>query len=147
MKGLIAVIFLYVFTRMKNVEVVPEEYTVWRRTVMETLLAVTTAEDITYDDLSCEAEELMPMVKAEGWLDMEWFMNVDPLEDDADAMEGVEMTQATRKSTIAKSGGSDYIGLGTMMQDATDYLGDRQREDFTGWKAKVMARVQEIETS
>jgi origin recognition complex subunit 6 len=76
-KGLIAVTFLYVFTRMKNVEVVPEEYTVWRRTVMDTLLAVPTTEEIAYEDLSSEAEELMPMAKAEGWLDMEWFMNVD----------------------------------------------------------------------
>lgn len=146
-KGLIAIIFLYVFTRMKNVEVVPEEYKVWRRTALDTLLAVPTAEEITYDDLSLEAEELMPMAKAQGWLDMEWFENVEPLEDDADAMEGVEVTQASKKSTMAKSGGSDYIGLGTMMQDATDYLGDRQREDFKRWKAQVMARVQEIEAS
>jgi origin recognition complex subunit 6 len=136
---LIAVIFLYVFTRMKNVEVVPEEYTVWRRTVMDTLLAVPTLEEIAYEDLSSEAEELMPMAKAEGWLDMEWFMNVDPVEDDADTMEGVEMTRASNKTPMAKIGGSDYIGLGTMMQDATDYLGDRQREGFQIWKAQVMA--------
>jgi origin recognition complex subunit 6 len=48
---------------------------------------------------------------------------------------------------MTKTGGSDYIGLGTMMQDATDYLGDRRREDFKIWKAKVMARVQEIEAT
>jgi origin recognition complex subunit 6 len=46
-----------------------------------------------------------------------------------------------------KAGGSDYIGLGTMMQDATDYLGERQQEDYTRWKAKILARVQEIEAS
>jgi origin recognition complex subunit 6 len=45
------------------------------------------------------------------------------------------------------SGGSDYIGLGTMMQDATDYLGERQQEDYRRWKAKVMARVQEVEAT
>jgi origin recognition complex subunit 6 len=140
-KGLIAVIFLYVFTRMNNVEVVPEEYTVWRRAVMDTLLAVPTAEEIAYEDLSSEAEELMPMAKAEGWLDMEWFMNVDPLEDNADTMEGVEMTPASNKTSMAKTGRSDYIGLGTMMQDATDYLGHRQREEFQRWKVQVMAVV------
>ncbi|KAH3952685.1 hypothetical protein HBH70_147730 [Parastagonospora nodorum] len=146
-KGLIAVVFLYIFTRMKNVEVVPEEYQVWRQTALETLLGVPGAEEVTYDDLSLEAEELMPMAKAEGWLNMEWFVNVMPLDDDEDAMDGVEMTEASDKRAMTKAGGSDYIGLGTMMQDATDYLGDRRREDFKIWKAKVMARVQEIEAT
>ena len=145
-KGLIAVIFLYIFTKMKNVEVVPEEYQVWRQTAIDTLLAVPGAEEVTYDDLSFEAEELMPMAKAEGWLNMEWFVNVMPL-DDEDAMDGVEMTEASEKRAMTKTGGSDYIGLGTMMQDASDYLGERQREDFKTWKAQVMARVQEIEAS
>jgi len=131
---------------MKNVEVVPEEYQVWRQTAIDTLLAVPGAEEVTYDDLSFEAEELMPMAKAEGWLNMEWFVNVMPL-DDEDAMDGVEMTEASEKRAMTKTGGSDYIGLGTMMQDASDYLGERQREDFKTWKAQVMARVQEIEAS
>lgn len=132
---------------MKNVEVVPEEYQVWRQTALDTLLAVPGAEEATYDELSLEAEELMPMAKTEGWLNMEWFVNLMPLDDDDDAMDGVEMTGASDKRAMTKTGGSDYIGLGTMMQDATDYLGERQREEFKAWKAKVMARVQEIEAS
>jgi origin recognition complex subunit 6 len=146
-KGLIAVIFLYIFTKMKNVEVIPEEYKLWRQTALDTLLEVPAEEKATYDELSLEAEELMPLAKSEGWLNMEWFMNIMPLEDDADAMEGIETSDAAKKSAVARAGGSDYIGLGTMMQDATDYLGARQREDFKRWKAKIMARVQEIEAS
>ena len=34
-----------------------------------------------------------------------------------------------------------------MMQDATDYLGERQQDDYAKWKAKIMARVQEIEAA
>jgi origin recognition complex subunit 6 len=114
---------------------------------VETLLESRSDDNITYDELSLEAEELMPMAQAEGWLQMEWFLNVIPQGDD-EPMEGVELSSAApEKRTVNKTGGSDYIGLGTMMQDATDYLGDRQREDFREWKAKIMARVHEIETA
>jgi origin recognition complex subunit 6 len=46
-----------------------------------------------------------------------------------------------------RDGGSSYIGLGTMMQDATDYLGERQREEYASWKAGIIARVEAIEAS
>jgi len=149
--ALIAVVFLYVFTKMKNVVVTPEQYGQWRETAVNTLLSLPAAKDITYDALSLEAEELMPMARAEGWLQMEWFLNVEPAED-LDAMEGIEVTgdntrNGAAKRVATKSGGSEYIGLGTMMQDATDYLGERQRQDFKEWRARVMARVQEIEAA
>jgi origin recognition complex subunit 6 len=145
--GLIAVVFLYVFTKIKDVEVTPDQYKEWRETAVETLLESQSGDNITYDEISFEAEELMPMAQVEGWLQMEWFLNVMPQED-SEPMEGVELSSVTPgKRTVNKTGGSDYIGLGTMMQDATDYLGGRQREDFKEWKAKIMARVQEIETN
>jgi origin recognition complex subunit 6 len=61
------------------------------------------------------------------------------LEDDAGAMDGVEMTtQASGITALAKTEGSNYIGLGTMFQEATDYLGHRQRDDFQRWRARIM---------
>jgi origin recognition complex subunit 6 len=143
--ALIAVIFLYVFTKMKDIDVTPEQYKEWRETAVNTLLELPAAEGISYEDLSLETEELMPMAQAEGWLQMEWFLNVVP--QDSDTMEGIEMSVVPGKSAVTKTGGSDYIGLGTMMQDATDYLGERQREDYKKWKAKILARVQEIEAA
>jgi origin recognition complex subunit 6 len=86
----------------------------------------------------------------EGWMRMEWFLNIAPLES-IDEMEGVEMAaNGTVRSTAGPSSGlrggsSDYIGLGTMLQDATDYLGERQRQDYKAWKAKIMARLEVIE--
>jgi origin recognition complex subunit 6 len=145
--ALIAVIFLYVFTKMKDIDVTPEQYQEWRETAMNTLIKLRDDEGITYDEISLEAEDLMPMAQAEGWLQMEWFLNVVP-QDDTEEMEGVEQSStAPEKSTATKTSGSNYIGLGTMMQDATDYLGERQREDYKTWKAKILARVQEIEAA
>jgi origin recognition complex subunit 6 len=91
----------------------------------------------------------MKMAKEEGWLQMQWFDSVKP-QSDGDEMEGVEMSDnaaVKAKGIGLKAGSSDYIGLGTMMQDATDYLGERQQEDYTRWKAKILARVQELEAS
>ena len=149
--GLIAVIFLYVLTRMKDEDVSPEQYNEWRETALDTLLKTPTGQGTTYEELLPETEQLMPMAQQEGWLQMEWFTNITPL-NAMDEMEGVEMTEEAarlkdEKKKGLKSGGSDYIGLGTMMQDATDYLGQHQREDYKSWKAKIMAHVQELEAA
>jgi origin recognition complex subunit 6 len=72
--------------------------------------------------------------------------------EDLDDMEGIELTgnnirNSVARNVVAKSGASNYIGLGTMMSDATDYLGERQRQDYEEWKSRVMARVQQIEAT
>ncbi|KAH7388661.1 origin recognition complex, subunit 6 [Pyrenochaeta sp. MPI-SDFR-AT-0127] len=149
--SLIAVIFLYVFTRMKDVDVSPEQYNEWREKAVTTLLKLSAARDATYEELSLQTEQMMPMAQEEGWLQMEWFLNVTP-HNDGSEMDGVETTGsdshfAAVKHKGLKIGGSDYIGLGTMMQDATDYLGERKQEDYKNWKAKIMVRVQELETN
>lgn len=145
-RALIIVIFLYVYNKMRDVDVTPEQYKEWRETAITVLLEQPNGEDVAYDDLSLEAEELMPMAQSEGWLEMEWFMNVTPQEDEQ-AMDGIEFSGASAKSVVSQAGGSDYIGLGTMMQDATDYLGESRRQDYLRWKATIMARVQQIEAA
>ncbi|KAJ4350678.1 hypothetical protein N0V95_004526 [Ascochyta clinopodiicola] len=148
--GLVVVVFLYVLTRMTDQIVTPEQYTERREKAVHTLLELPAAKDVAYAELSPETEDLMTVAQQEGWLRMEWFLNISPPRD-VDDMEGVETTdEYTSHSTGAKtlglrSGGSDYIGLGTMLQDATDYLGERQREDYKIWKARIMARVETIE--
>lgn len=119
---------------------------------MSTLLGSDAGKDTTEEDILAEIEQLMPLAQEEGWLRMEWFLNIFP-EGDGEEMEGVEMTNSGnapangRRRTLKDSFASEYIGLGTMMQDATDYLGERQREDYKRWKATIMARVEEIEAS
>ncbi|KAF2622124.1 hypothetical protein BU25DRAFT_215535 [Macroventuria anomochaeta] len=148
--GLVVVVFLYALTRMMNQDVTPEQYDERRNMAIRTLLQLPAAKDVAYDELSPETEELMTVAQQEGWLQMEWFLNISPPKD-TDKMEGIETAdESTLQSTAStspglRSGGSDYIGIGTMVQDATDYLGERQRQDYRTWKAKIMARIEEIE--
>ena len=146
--GLVAVLCMYVLVRMMDQPVTPEEYTERRETAVKTLLKLPVAAEITYKDLSDETEQLMYMAQEEGWLQMEWFLNIAP-PSDGDEMEGVEAINPgpVQKSNGVRSGGSDYIGFGTMLQDATDYLGERQQSEYEVWKAKIMARVDEIEAA
>jgi origin recognition complex subunit 6 len=146
--GLVAVLSMYVLARMMDQPVTPEEYTERREKAVKTLLELPVAAEIAYKDLSDETEQLMFMAQEEGWLQMEWFLNITP-PSDGDEMEGVEPTNpgTVQKNNGVRNGGSDYIGFGTMLQDATDYLGERQQSEYEIWKAKIMARVNEIEAA
>ncbi|PVH95955.1 hypothetical protein DM02DRAFT_675142 [Periconia macrospinosa] len=149
--GLIAVILFYVLSRILNQHITPERVIEWQNKAIDTLVNVPNAKNVQASDIQAEMESLMPMAQEEGWLQMEWFSNV-ALVDDGDDMDGVETSAAVSKSKTSyigdfRNGSSDYIGLGTMMQDATDYLGTRQREEYKIWKAGIMARVEEIEAA
>ncbi|KAL6708395.1 hypothetical protein ACN47E_002658 [Coniothyrium glycines] len=149
--GLIAVIFLYVYARMQDIDISPDQYSEWREKAVNTLLELPAGRNVKYDELSLVTEELMPTAQHEGWLRMEWFSNIS-IHDNVEEMEGVEIAgvdshPAPQGRQGLKAGGSEYIGLGTMMQDATDFLGERQKEDYKRWKAKIMDRIQEIETA
>ena len=129
-------------------DMTPDMFLEWQNTAVSTLLKLRSAQGNTEDSIVAEIEQLMPMAQEEGWLHMEWFMNVQPAED-IDQMEGVEVTggnmAAGGNRRNLRDGGSDYIGLGTMLQEATDYLGERQRDDYQRWKAGIIARIEEIE--
>ncbi|EUC42919.1 hypothetical protein COCMIDRAFT_7583 [Bipolaris oryzae ATCC 44560] len=146
--SLVVVVFLLVFSRMKDVDVSPDTYNEWLAKAMDAVLKTPSAQNITQDELAPAIEQTMAMAKEEGWLQMQWFDSVKPL-DNEDEMEGVEMTGNTtaKAKGLGLRSGSDYIGLGTMMQDATDYLGERQQDDYEKWKNRIMARVQEIEAA
>ncbi|KAF2260846.1 hypothetical protein CC78DRAFT_536144 [Lojkania enalia] len=150
--ALIAVIFFYVLSRISDQEITPEQFEEWRDSAVEVLLKSKTGEGVEEEGMLAEIDQLMPMAQEEGWLQMEWFLNVFPVE--GEEMEGVEMVIANgngatpgRGEKMLRDGGSSYIGLGTMMQDATDYLSERRRAEYKVWKAKIMARVAEIEQS
>ncbi|KAF1944532.1 hypothetical protein EJ02DRAFT_94863 [Clathrospora elynae] len=149
--SLIVILFLFVFAKMTDVHVTPEQYKEWREEAINTIQGLPAGQNTSFEEVLDETVQMMPMATEEGWMQMEWLKNVKHQES-VDGMEGIEMTDSmahpgTAKSKLSRSGGSDYIGLGTMMQDATDYLGERQQEDYEKWKARIMARVQEVEAA
>ncbi|KAF2018557.1 hypothetical protein BU24DRAFT_458317 [Aaosphaeria arxii CBS 175.79] len=148
--ALIAVISFYVISRIQDKDITPDQYEEWRSRAISILLQTKADANTGEEEVATEIEELMPLAQAEGWLQMEWFLNVMPTESGQE-MEGVEMTadhtNGTKPKSWKESFGSENIGLGTMMQDATDYLSERKREDYRRWKAGIIAMVEEIEAS
>lgn len=149
--GLVVAVFLYVLVRVSDAEVTPEQYDEQRDLAVRTLLeaAEVKGKNVGFAELVTESEEMMATAQQEGWLEMEWFLNV-VLGDEGEEMEGVEMAlPAQGKSSTSRDrrlgGGSAYVGLGTMLQEATDYLGEQRREEYKTWKAGIMARCEELE--
>lgn len=148
--ALIAVVVFYVLSRMMDRDITPEQFIDWRNKAVFTLLKTSAGNQATEENILAEIDELMPMAQEEGWLQMDWFLNITPPED-VNEMEGIESANDFipstngRKRTLKDSFGSDYIGLGTMMQDATDYIGERHRENYKRWTADIIARIEEIE--
>ncbi len=150
--ALIVVVFLYVLARMTTEDITPEMYDERRNVAIRTLLQLPEAKNVSHDELSPEIDALLAVAQEEGWLQMEWLLNVSPVSD-MDEMEGVEMSNADASRSAASTvlglrvGGSDYIGLGTMRQECNDYLGERQRQDFKTWRANINARFPDMEAS
>lgn len=148
--ALLVVVFFYVLARMTTEDVTPEQYDERRNIAFRTLLELPEAKGVVYDDLLSETDRLMAVAQEEGWLQMEWLLNVTP-PNDTDEMEGIE---TARESTVHSAkytalglriGGSDHVGLGTMLQDCNDYLGELHKQDFKTWRADIEARFQEKE--
>jgi origin recognition complex subunit 6 len=130
-------------------DITPEQFAEWRGKAVKTLLESQAGRGVEEEDVLAEIETLMSMANEEGWLQMEWLENVVPLED-GETMEGVEMADGTgahEKHDTLLATGSEYIGLGTMMQDATDYLSEARKADYERWKTKMIARIEEIEAA
>ncbi|KAF2727667.1 hypothetical protein EJ04DRAFT_538838 [Polyplosphaeria fusca] len=142
--ALVAAIFFYVLSRMKDQFITPEEFELWIGKAVPVLMKSAVGEDVTEDDVRDDIEPMMSTAREEGWLQMEWLVNVVSVEDgDEDVMEGVEMTNAPAKKL--QGDGGEHIGLGTMMQDATDYLSEANKADYRNWKKRMVTRIKEIE--
>jgi origin recognition complex subunit 6 len=148
--SLVVAVFLYVLVRVLDAEVTAEQYDLQRDLAVRTLLSAADVKSVESAHLVTETEEMMATAQQEGWLEMEWFLNVVLGEEGGEEMEGVEKTLPAQGSgsTSRKrrmGGGSAYVGLGTMLQEATDYLGEQRREEYKTWKAGIMARCEELE--
>ncbi|KAF2202148.1 hypothetical protein GQ43DRAFT_414254 [Delitschia confertaspora ATCC 74209] len=155
--SLIAVVLFYTLSRMLDQDISPEQFLQWRNKAVSTLCKSKIGENFSEADILAEIELLMPMAQEGGWLQMEWYLNITPNTEGGEPMEGVEMTDGNvstgktgRENGLGEmrgEGGSEYIGLGTMMQDATDFLAERRREEYRRWKTEIIAMVEEIEAS
>ncbi|KAF2747217.1 hypothetical protein M011DRAFT_402771 [Sporormia fimetaria CBS 119925] len=150
--ALLAVITFYVLVKLMSKDIHAKQFAHWRDRAVACLSMAEAGKHLSAMDIISQIDQLMPIVKAEGWLNMDWFSNIVP-EQLENQMEGVEATDDTapdgdrgRGATLKEMLGSDYIGLGTMMQDATDCLGEQRCEDYKSWKRTVMQRIDQIES-
>ena len=85
--SVIVVVFLLVLSRMKDVDVSPDEYEEWVSKAMNAVLEASPTQDITIEELRPTIEPTLAMAREEGWLQMQWFESVKPVGNE-DEMEG-----------------------------------------------------------
>lgn len=146
--ALIAVVLFYVLSKMLDQQITPQQFLQWRNKAISSLLRSEAGKTSSEEEVLAEIEKLMPMAQEEGWLQREWFLNIVP--EAVSETEGAKVadtatphSQGGNRKSMRDNFASEYIGLGTMMQDATDYLGERQREDYKRWKTKILAQLEE----
>ncbi|OCL14110.1 hypothetical protein AOQ84DRAFT_429074 [Glonium stellatum] len=170
MPGLIATIVFYTLARMANKETTPDQYLEQRDKAISTLRELEVGKDRDEESIQADIEHFMREAQAEGWLKMEWFLNVAAgwLADDAGNGEDGEqvdvegynededsavrrLSRRRRRNNSEVLGEADgnnrglQIGLGTMMQDKVDYLSEDRQLDYLEWRAGIMARIERIE--
>jgi origin recognition complex subunit 6 len=167
--GLIAALLFYVLARMVNKETTPDQYLEQRDKAISTLGELEVGKESGEESIQTDIEHFMREAQAEAWLKMEWFLNVvagQPAvgtgsgeggeqvgveeydEDDGGTVQGLSQRKRTNGGVWDErsSNGGLQIGLGTMMQDKVDYLCEDRQLDYLEWKAKIMARVEQIES-
>lgn len=143
----------------------PEEYPVLRKTAIKSLLnsvpAIESDEAELVEDIEAFMREAM-----NGWLEMEWYQNIQPAQNSEDEAEdnvsegggegeedeegGPVATKASHKREKQKKSPTDNSAapkraFGTMMTDATDWLSDDRRANYRQWKARIIKQIDRIE--
>lgn len=160
--ALIAVVTMYILSAL-NSPPSPEEYTALRKTAIKSLLKSVPAIESDEAEL-IEDIEILIREATNGWLEMEWYQNVQPAHNSKDEAEenggeeadeedeegGPLATKASQRREKQKRNQIDNSAapkraFGTMMTDATDWLSDVRRADYRQWKAKIMKQIDRIE--
>ncbi len=168
--GLIIAIAFYTFTKLSGKETSAPMFERQKKLAIQTLMATDTGSDHTEDDLLRDLETFLRQAQT-GWLEQDWYINIpeaaglsverasegemedaDMDDESDDGTSAIPKGLNSRTKAGAKNGttGSNIYavqgGLGTMMQDRVDYLSEARLADYAQWKAKIMARVELIET-
>lgn len=141
----------------------PKEYIALRQNALKSLLKSVPAIDTEESELVDDIEAFMREA-GNGWLEMEWYQNIQPAQESGDEAEEIDAdeighdeeegslmaSKAPRKREKQKSNPVDISAapkraFGTMMTDATDWLSDDRRTDYRQWKAKIIRQIERIE--
>ncbi|KAI9772552.1 MAG: hypothetical protein M1840_000757 [Geoglossum simile] len=163
--ALIIAIYFFVAMRLSNQETTGAEYVRQRRKAMATIEAdprvLGSGEPFGAKDVDAWVKE----ISEKGWLRLDWFNNIpeepEPLlertEEAAEPGVGGSTSIRTaghtspgkrpsaRKFLNNRNNNTLHIGLGTMMQDRVDYLGEEKRLDFIEWREDIMRRIETLE--
>lgn len=159
--ALIAVVTMYTLSALTSPPSAAE-YILLRQTVVKTLLKSVPVIKSDETELIDNIETFMREAQ-KGWLEMEWYQNiqrVSDLESDSEDIGGdegagkeeggpvtskVSRRREKQKTNQLDNSAAPKRAFGTMMTDATDWLSDDRRADYHQWKANIIKRIEKLE--
>ncbi|KAJ9632328.1 hypothetical protein H2203_000733 [Taxawa tesnikishii (nom. ined.)] len=185
--ALLAVLYLYVVSRLIDRPVTQTDIGIWRASTIEALRQLPEGRVPTDEELMSSINEFMDAVMAEKWLELGWLDDAPRdiwtvtrdwrIVGDAEVDEGQDgsernvgggdggeaeepMTPSRKKAAKTplrrkekrawkddgwESAAGLKAGLGTMFQDAFDWLSDDRRADYKEWEKSVRDRIERLE--
>ncbi|GAM88582.1 hypothetical protein ANO11243_066160 [Dothideomycetidae sp. 11243] len=174
MPGLLVALVLLVLTRREGRNVDTEEFVARRARAVNAVREMQEGWRLADEELVGDIKGFLMFASKEGWLEMPWFTTVeensgvdlvmvDDGEEDELALAPVSrmkpyQTPLRRSEKHAPRPAADVldpsntaaglvVGLGTMFQDAVDWLRHERRAEYREWKEDIMNRIKQIEAS
>ncbi|KAF2152353.1 hypothetical protein K461DRAFT_294028 [Myriangium duriaei CBS 260.36] len=152
MPALLVVLMLFVYGRRRGRgQWETEEFVAYRARGVEAVREVEEGGVQSDEDMLGDIKGFLRAAGEEAWLEMPWFVMVEALGDgDGGRKGGVGKTPLRRgekHATRPREGDEEgnpaglVVGLGTMFQDAVDWLS--RREEYGEWKEGIMLRIKQ----
>ncbi|KAG8627953.1 hypothetical protein KVT40_003826 [Elsinoe batatas] len=168
--ALLIILTLFVVGKQKGWQLTnQDQFTAKQNTGLEAIREMEEGWAPEEEALQGDLEGFLAAAGEEGWMNAEWFQQV-MAEDDLDKMDAHEGSASRSRKNMpnktplrrkekhaprptANADEEDdedtaaglQVGLGTMFQDAVDWLSDDRREEYREWKAGIMHRLDELE--
>lgn len=166
--ALMVVLTLYARKRLFDTDIEPIQFLIQRAQGIEAVRTLPEGFLQSDEEIMSDIQGFMAAAHAEDWLLGEWYTSlaadpVDELDDGNDEDEVITRSSGNGKSQAktplrrkekhanrpedeSDSAAGLKPGLGTMFQDAVDWLSEDRRDDYQSWKKQIYTSIERMET-
>lgn len=166
--ALMIVLTLYTVHKLNGTDIEPNEYRIQRAMGIAAVRTLPEGYLQSDDELMSDIEGLLKAAVAEEWIMGAWFIDIgttataDEAMDDDDGSDEDVVVRGNRKDQKTPlrrrekhrhvddfewdSAAGLKSGLGTMFQDALDWLSDDRRQVYSVWEKGLLAKIEVMET-
>ncbi|KAF1814354.1 hypothetical protein P152DRAFT_268487 [Eremomyces bilateralis CBS 781.70] len=149
--ALIIAILLYAVTKITGETISGKVYLKKRAQAVTVASQSAGTSTMSEAEMNAEIDGFLRRAQSEGWLDMEWYQNIDEPEDvdELDALMQADEDGPTDGTLSTSANGATSTGpsVGSIlsMHDAVDWVGEERKHEYRQWERGIMDRIAKIE--